>query len=139
VQGVDVWLNVPRVPMEASGTSGMKAGLNGVPQISTLDGWWAEGFNGANGWAIPVSRGADEQADAHDHDALFTLLEREVVPLYYERDEHGLPRGWIKVMKEAIRVAGSVFTTERMVKEYSDRYYVPALASRVEHDDPPTI
>jgi glycogen phosphorylase len=139
VQGVDVWMNMPRVPMEASGTSGMKAALNGVPQISTLDGWWAEGFNGANGWAIPVVRGPEEQVDAHDHDALFTLLEREVVPRYYERDEHGLPRGWIRVMKEALRVAGSIFTTERMVKEYTERFYVPALASRVEHDDPPTV
>ncbi len=139
VQGVDVWMNMPRVPMEASGTSGMKAGLNGVPQISTLDGWWAEGFNGSNGWAIPVTRGLDDDVDAHDHDALFTLLEREVVPLYYERDESGLPRGWIRVMKEALRVAGSKFTTGRMVKAYTERYYVPALASRVEHDDPPTV
>lgn len=138
VQGVDVWVNVPRVPMEASGTSGMKAGMNGVPQISTLDGWWAEGFNGANGWAIPVTEGSDEEVDAHDHDALFTLLEREVVPLYYNRDEQGLPRGWIAVMKEAIRVSASVFTTSRMVKEYTERLYVPALASRVEKDDPPT-
>ncbi|MDP2957242.1 MAG: alpha-glucan family phosphorylase [Longimicrobiales bacterium] len=139
VQGVDVWLNMPRVPMEASGTSGMKAGLNCVPQISTLDGWWAEGFNGANGWAIPVVEGSDDHVDAHDHDALFTLLEREIVPLYYHRDEHGLPRDWIKVMKETLRVAGTHFTTERMVKEYTERFYVPALASTVERDDPPTV
>jgi glucan phosphorylase len=110
-----------------------------VPHLSIGDGWWAEGFNGSNGWAIPVVRGPDEVVDAHDHDALFTLLEREVVPLYYERDERGLPHGWIKVMKEALRVAGSMFTTERMVKEYADRFYVPALASRAERDDPPTV
>lgn len=138
VQGVDLWLNVPRVPMEASGTSGMKAGMNGVPQLSTLDGWWAEGFNGANGWAIPVTEGSDEEVDAHDHDALFNLLEQEVVPLYYNRDEDGLPRGWIAVMKEAIRVSASVFSMSRMVKEYAEQLYVPALASRVERDDPPT-
>ena len=138
VQGVDVWMNLPRVPMEASGTSGMKAAMNCVPQISTLDGWWAEGFNGANGWAIPVVSGTDEQVDTHDHDALFTLLEREVVPLYYNRDEQGLPRGWIKLMKEALRVGASQFTTDRMVKEYTERCYVPALASRLDRDDPPT-
>lgn len=138
VQGVDVWMNVPRVPMEASGTSGMKAALNGVPQVSTLDGWWAEGYNGDNGWAIPVSEGTDEEVDAHDHESLFTLLEREIVPLYYERDEEGIPRGWVRVMKEALRMGGTHFTTQRMVQEYAERFYVPALASRVDRDDPPT-
>ena len=137
IQGVDVWLNMPRVPMEASGTSGMKAALNCVPQIGTLDGWWAEGFTGTNGWAVPVAEGTDDEVDAHDHDALFTLLEREVVPLYYERDEEDLPRGWIRKMKEALRVAGTHFTAERMVQEYAECYYVPALAGDVENDDPP--
>jgi len=139
VQGVDVWMNVPRVPMEASGTSGMKAALNCVPQISTLDGWWAEGYNGDNGWAIPVSEGTDEEVDAKDHDALFSLLEREVVPMYYERDEDGLPRRWIRMMKEALRVGGTHFTTARMVREYTDRFYVPALGGSTEGDDPPTV
>jgi len=137
VQGVDIWLNLPRVPMEASGTSGMKAALNGVPQISTLDGWWAEGFNGDNGWAIPVSEGSEEDVDARDHEALFTLLEREVVPLYYDRDDDDLPRGWLRMMKESLRVAASYFTTGRMVREYAERFYVPALAGEVNTDDPP--
>ena len=137
VQGVDIWLNLPRVPMEASGTSGMKAGLNGVPQISTLDGWWAEGFNGNNGWAIPISEGTDEEVDAKDHDALFTLLEREVVPLYYHRDDDDLPRGWIRMMKESLRVAATHFTTERMVRDYAEQLYVPALERTVDSDDPP--
>ena len=139
VQGVDVWLNVPRVPMEASGTSGMKAALNCVPQISTLDGWWAEGFNGDNGWAVSVSEGSDDEVDTRDHESLFTLLEREVVPLYYDRDDHELPLDWIRVMKESLRVAGRHFTTQRMVQEYTDRFYAPALAGRVEGDDPPTV
>ena len=137
VQGVDVWLNMPRVPMEASGTSGMKAALNCVPQIGTLDGWWAEGFTGTNGWAVPVAEGSDDEVDAHDHDALFTLLEREVVPLYYARDEEDLPRGWIRKMKEALRVAGTHFTAGRMVQEYTECYYLPALAGDMENDDPP--
>lgn len=137
VQGVDIWLNVPRVPMEASGTSGMKAALNCVPQISTLDGWWAEGFSGENGWAVPLSEGSDDEVDARDHDALFTLLESEVVPLYYTCDDDGLPRGWIRMMKEAMRVAGSYFTTRRMVREYTEHFYVPALSGSVDKDDPP--
>jgi starch phosphorylase len=140
VQGVDLWLNVPRVPLEASGTSGMKAALNGVPQLSTLDGWWAEGFNGENGWAIPVADAeSDEEVDALDHENLFKILEREVVPLYYRLDERGLPAGWVRMMKEAIRVAGSEFTTARMVREYADRYYAPALSGTVEGDDPPDV
>jgi len=134
VQGVDLWLNLPRVPLEASGTSGMKAALNGVPQLSTLDGWWAEGFAGGNGWAIPVSEGSDEEVDARDHEALFELLEREVVPAYYERDEEGIPREWVRRMKESIRVAGRAFTTARMVAEYAEGYYVPVLRGEGEGD-----
>jgi len=140
VQGVDLWLNVPRVPLEASGTSGMKAALNGVPQLSTLDGWWAEGFSGENGWAIPVADGeSDDEVDGLDHENLFKILEREVVPLYYRLDERGLPAGWVRMMKEAIRVAGSQFTTARMVREYADRYYAPALSGTVDGDDPPDV
>ena len=131
-------LNVPRVPMEASGTSGMKAALNCVPQISTLDGWWAEGFNGTNGWAIPLSEGTDEEVDAKDHDALFTILEREVVPYYYARDERGVPVAWVARMKSALRVAGAYFTTRRMVQEYARHYYVPALQGVADGDIPPT-
>jgi starch phosphorylase len=138
VQGVDLWLNLPRVPLEACGTSGMKAGLNFVPQMSTLDGWWAEGFNGENGWAIPNSEQQGDAQDAADHDALFTLLEREVVPAYYERDERDVPLAWVARMKQAMIVAGKAFTAHRMVKEYVERFYVPALRGPDEPDDPPT-
>ena len=138
VQGVDLWLNVPRVPKEASGTSGMKAALNCVPQLSTLDGWWAEGFDGENGWTIPPAKGTEEEVDQYDHEALFSVLERQVVPLYYDRDENGVPRGWVRYMKQALRVGASRFTTRRMVQEYVRDYYVPALHGSVEGDDPPT-
>lgn len=135
VQGVDLWLNLPRVPLEASGTSGMKAALNLVPQLSTLDGWWAEAYDGDNGWAIPVAE-EDGDVDAADHAELMDLLEREVVPLYYDRDENDLPRGWIRMMKEALRVAGATYTTRRMVQEYALKYYAPALRDDAE-DVPP--
>jgi starch phosphorylase len=135
VQGVDLWLNLPRVPMEACGTSGMKAALNGVPQVSTLDGWWAEGFNGENGWAIPLADAENpEEADELDCEELFELLEREVIPLYYQRDERGIPAGWVRMMKEAIRVAGTRFNTRRMVREYAERLYVPALRGELGRD-----
>jgi starch phosphorylase len=137
VQGVDLWLNVPRVPMEACGTSGMKAALNGVPQISTLDGWWAEGYTGTNGWAIPLA-GPDADTDEADVDSLFSLIEEQVVPRFYERDALGLPRAWIQMMKHAIRTAGERFTARRMVQEYVTDYYLPAGAGDLPHDDPPT-
>jgi starch phosphorylase len=130
VQGVDVWLNNPRRPYEASGTSGQKAGINGVPNLSTLDGWWVEGYNGANGWAIATEESADEPTqDSRDADALYRLLEEEVVPLFYQRDADGVPRGWVKVMKESIRTVSPAFCTRRMVKEYTERFYVPAARS----------
>jgi starch phosphorylase len=138
VQGVDLWLNLPRVPMEACGTSGMKAALNFVPQLSTLDGWWAEGFNGENGWAIPKAEAEGDALDAIDHESLFTLLEREVVPTYYERDERDLPRKWISMMKQAAIVGAREFTTRRMVIDYTEQFYVPALRGVTEGDDPPT-
>ncbi len=137
VQGVDVWLNLPRVPLEASGTSGMKAALNGVPQLSTLDGWWHEGFDGLNGWAIPpvASRATPDDWDA-DH--FYRLLEEQVVPLYYTRDERGIPHAWIQKMKHAIRVAGQQFTSRRMVQNYARLYYAPAMRGTAPPDDPPT-
>jgi len=129
VQGVDVWLNTPRRPNEASGTSGMKAAFNGVLNLSILDGWWAEAYNGRNGWAIgsgieTEDLGAQDWVDAA---ALYTILEEQVVPLYYQRDRDYIPRGWVAMMREAIRTVGPQFSTRRMIKEYTERYYVPAL------------
>jgi len=136
VQGVDLWLNLPVVPMEASGTSGMKAALNAIPQVSTLDGWWAEGYSGLNGWALPVSTG-DPDPDAADAENLYSLLEREVVPLYYEKDKGGLSKGWTLRMKHAFYTAGARFTAARMLREYSEKCYMPSIQGNLEGDDPP--
>jgi starch phosphorylase len=133
VQGVDVWLNTPRPPMEASGTSGQKAAPNGVPNLSVLDGWWQEGYDGANGWAIPTAPHlTDPQAqDEHDAEQLFRVLEEHVVPLYYMRDRDGIPRGWMQVVKDAIRTTAPRFAAKRMVKEYMELMYAPAAARMV--------
>ncbi len=133
VQGVDVWLNTPRRPYEASGTSGMKASLNGVPNFSIMDGWWAEGYNGKNGWAIGEGHeyaNQDEQ-DAHDVLSLYSILESQLVPLYYDRDEQGVPHGWVDVMKEAIATVAPMFSMHRQVKEYTERFYIPAMKTDV--------
>ncbi len=134
VQGCDVWLNNPRKPMEASGTSGMKAAINGVPHLSIADGWWAEGFNGANGWLLDGGATGDNQeaTDAADAAALYRLLEEEVVPAFYDRDESGVPRRWLRTVKEAIRSVTPRFSARRMVKEYVERMYVPALEQKLE-------
>jgi starch phosphorylase len=137
VQGVDLWLNLPRVPLEASGTSGMKAGLNGVPQLSTLDGWWQEGYDGLSGWAIaPVPE--DQDPDAADAADFYRLLEEQIVPLYYSRTAQGTPLGWVEKMRHALRLAGSRFTARRMVREYVQEYYAPAIHREASGDDPPT-
>src|SRR5437899_96332 len=137
VQGVDLWLNVPRAPFEACGTSGMKAALNGVPQLSTLDGWWAEGYDGPNGWAIPPAP-AGQDVDAADAEQLYRLLEAEVAPLYYDREAAGVPRRWVETMRHALRAAGARFTAQRMVREYFTEYYLPAMRGEPPADDPPT-
>jgi starch phosphorylase len=134
--GVDVWLNVPRVPKEASGTSGMKAALNLVPQLGTRDGWWAEGYTGDNGWMIPAAPDP-EDPDEWDWDQLFLLLENEVVPTYHDRGRDGIPRSWARIMKHALWIAGRDFTTDRMLRDYTDRYYGPAWTASLEGDDPP--
>ncbi|MDY6916561.1 MAG: alpha-glucan family phosphorylase [Chloroflexota bacterium] len=133
VHGVDVWLNTPQQLQEASGTSGMKAALNGVPHLSVLDGWWYEAYDGANGWAI--GRDVDScdatDADEADADELYQLLENRVVPLYYDRDLNGIPRGWIRVVKQAIRTGGHCFSARRMAKEYTEQMYLPAARTSV--------
>jgi starch phosphorylase len=133
VQGCDVWLNNPRKPFEASGTSGMKAALNGVPHLSIGDGWWAEGFNGSNGWVIEgaVTAGDEAAVDGSDAAALYRLLEEEVVPAFYDRDSTGIPRRWLAIVKEAIRSVTPRFAARRMVKEYAERMYAPPLTPRV--------
>lgn len=133
VQGVDVWLNTPRRPREASGTSGQKASLNGIPNLSIMDGWWAEGYNGANGWAIGGGeefKGQDDQ-DRADANSLYQLLEDEIVPLFYDRDRDDVPRGWVEIMREAIRSNAPRYSMMRMVKEYTTELYIPALRGEV--------
>jgi starch phosphorylase len=140
VQGVDVWLNNPRIPREASGTSGQKAALNGVPNLSVLDGWWPEAYNGANGWAIGETgtfsnKEDEEEGDQADANSLYSLLEEEVVPLYYQRDIDGVPRGWVQVMKESMRTVGPAFSMRRMLKEYVELLYVPAARETIKFEN----
>jgi len=132
VQGVDVWLNTPRRPNEASGTSGQKAALNGVLNFSILDGWWREGYNGQNGWAIgDDSEHEDpEIQDQIDIESLYAILENEIIPLYYDRAENNLPREWIGRMKENIRTLAPQFSMRRMVKEYCEQLYLPAVQDK---------
>ena len=127
-RGVDVWLNNPRRPLEASGTSGQKAAMNGILNLSVLDGWWPEGFDGMNGWAIGGDRAYEDDAkgDEADADQLYALLEREVVPLYYDRDESGVPRGWMARAARSIASVTPRFNAQRMVKDYVRDYYAPA-------------
>jgi starch phosphorylase len=132
VQGCDIWLNTPRKPLEASGTSGMKASMNGTLHLSIGDGWWAEGCTGSNGWVIsgkPESQDTDA-VDTADANALYTLLEDEIVPSYYERDARGIPRRWIAMVKQAILTVTPRFSARRMLKEYAETAYLPAFTKR---------
>ena len=128
VQGVDVWLNNPRRPLEASGTSGQKVVLNGGLNLSVLDGWWAEAYDGLNGFAIGTGRthSNPDVHDVRDGEDLYRVLREEVIPLYYKRDHDGLPRGWIKRMKRTIRTLGWRFNADRMVMDYTQKCYIPA-------------
>ena len=139
VSGTDLWLNNPIRPHEASGTSGQKAALNGQPNCSILDGWWAEGYNGKNGWAIGEEREYHDQnvQDEADSLSLYALLEQEIIPTYYEYGEDGIPHRWIAYMKEAIRTCAPAFSMRRMVKEYTRRFYVPEILQgrKIEQDN----
>src|SRR5713226_245359 len=133
VQGCDVWLNTPRKPLEASGTSGMKASINGVLHLSSGDGWWAEGYTGSNGWLIDGGVTGDDTAavDAADAEALYRLLEEEVVPAFYDRDAGNVPRRWLRMVKEAIRTVTPQFGARRMVKQYAEEMYAPAASREI--------
>ncbi len=128
VHGVDVWMNNPLPPLEASGTSGMKAGFNGIPHLSILDGWWPEAFNNRNGWAFG---GEEVEGDRtiQDSNDLYEIIENKVVPLYYSSSREGIPLKWVKMMKECIKTVAPFFSARRMVKEYATRYYAPTLES----------
>jgi len=126
VHGCDVWLNNPRQPLEACGTSGMKASLNGVLHLSIADGWWSEAYSGSNGWRIGPAEDSGDDADA---ESLYRLLEEQVVPAFYERDRHGVPSRWIAMVKHAIKTVAPQFSARRMVKQYVDEMYVPQAAA----------
>lgn len=132
VAGCDVWGNLPRPPLEASGTSGMKAGLNGVLNLSVLDGWWPEAYDGTNGWAISGEVDPDHGAQDHRHAMqLFDLLEGEVVPGFYDRDRNGIPTGWMDMVRRSIQTIGPKFSATRMIEDYAGRIYPP---NRFEYD-----
>ena len=129
VQGVDVWLNVPRRPLEASGTSGQKVAMNGGLNLSILDGWWIEGDNGDNGFSIGVLDDKEEtdeaKIDANDAESLYNVLETEVISAYYSQDENGVKSEWIRRMKNALATLTPQFSSDRMVKDYIEQIYCP--------------
>src|SRR3954447_22037765 len=134
VQGVDLWLNHPLRPQEASGTSGMKTAPNGGLNLSVLDGWWCEGYNGNNGWAIgsDIESGSIEFQNEVDTNSLYQLLENQIIPLYYAKPDGKLPLAWLQLMRDSIRSVTPVFNTHRMVKEYTERLYIPAAKSHAD-------
>jgi starch phosphorylase len=128
VRGCDVWLNLPRPPLEASGTSGMKSVVNGGLQLSVLDGWWAEGYNGENGWALPGEVDPDHHAqDQRDAATLHHVLDDQVVPAFYDRDESGLPVQWLTKLRASLRTLAPRFSARRMLAEYIQSSYRGSL------------
>jgi len=131
VQGVDLWVNTPRRPWEASGTSGMKVLVNGGLNLSELDGWWAEAYSPEVGWAIGDGRehGDDSSWDAADAESLYDVLEKEVIPEFYTRDQDGIPRGWVARMRESMARLTPAFSSNRAVRQYTEEYYLSAAAA----------
>lgn len=129
VQGVDVWMNNPRRPLEASGTSGQKVCINGIINFSILDGWWCEGYNGQNGWVIGDETEFDNEnsQDNIDSESIYDTLEEKIIPLFYKVDEKGIPTDWVRIMKNSIKSLAWNYSTDRMVQEYTERMYVPAM------------
>ena len=127
ISGVDLWLNTPRRPMEASGTSGQKAAVNGVINFSVLDGWWAEGYTGNNGWTIGTNAEYEtyEAQDIADSESMYYTLETEIIPMYYDQDKTGLSRRWVEIMKNSIITTGGKYSTARMVVDYTKKLYMP--------------
>ena len=127
ISGVDVWLNNPRRPMEASGTSGQKASVNGVINFSVLDGWWAEGYTQTNGWTIGTNAEYDsyEAQDMADSQSMYHTLEEKIIPIYYDRDKNGISKRWMEIMKNSIMTTGGKYSTARMLVDYTDQLYIP--------------
>ena len=136
VHGVDVWLNNPLPPFEACGTSGMKAAVNGIPHLSMLDGWWVEGFNRKNGWALQHDESSADP-DSHDAEQIYRILEDEIIPLYYKTSENGIPQDWVRAMKAAMKSNAARFSARRMVKEYISKFYSKSIQRTLEENNGP--